>query len=99
MGVPNIIIVLSPTLQTSPAVLAIMLNNVKEIFGDITITKLVILTSLYTTLASLLWSEASQSVTIFFCCRYVRPQEEELVIETAHEPSNVLDVFNTPEYV
>ena len=41
MGVPNIIIVLSPTLQTSPAVLAIMLNNVKEIFHDVTITKLV----------------------------------------------------------
>ncbi|XP_065899319.1 ralA-binding protein 1-like [Dysidea avara] len=69
MGIPNIIIVLSPTLQTSPAVLAIMLNNVKEIFSDVTITK------------------------------YVRPQEEEVVIETTHEPSNSLDTFNTPEKV
>ena len=39
MGMPNIIIVLSPTLQTSPAVLCIMLTHVKELFDGVVLTK------------------------------------------------------------
>lgn len=41
MGMPNIIIVLSPTLQTSPAVLCIMLTHVKELFDGVVLTKYV----------------------------------------------------------